>query len=101
MMDWEQKLAALNAISLFGATIKMRRPGNFYVSLSHVEIGNGHTLSSAGESGGSPELAVVATWDALTERLKDDEFIVLAATGTGRKHVRWNGFMWAELPTNS
>ena len=75
-LTWEQKLAALNALS--ECSLKMRKPGDWYVSQS-VEVkqteGDGVLVGSYG--GTTPQEAVEEHWNALTE----------------------DGFMWVDLTT--
>ena len=55
-MNWEQMFAAINALA--PASLKMREPGNWWVSQSGVEIGDGVTLVSPSGRGTDPESAV-------------------------------------------
>ncbi len=43
--QWEQKFAALQAISS-DISLRMRRPGNWYVSMRGVEVGGNGLLTS-------------------------------------------------------
>jgi hypothetical protein len=44
----------------------------------------------------TPEEAVNDDWRQLVEFLPNDRRIFIDNPG-GRKYVRWNGFMWAEV----
>ena len=93
-MTWEEKLAAIQA--LCETHIGMRAPGDWYVYAKHIEIGGNGMLESCTGNGNSPSAAVDAHWKKLTE-LSSGRYLVLNAM-TERKHFRWNGFMWSQLP---
>ena len=63
-MNWEQKLEALNALA--ECSLKMRDPGNWYVSQS-VEVKVGAMLVGRYGNGESPQEAVEDNWRQLTE----------------------------------
>lgn len=94
-MNWEQKLHALNALA--ECRLIMREPGDWYVS-QHTEVKKegDSVLQGKYGNGRSPEEAVINHWNELTGNPK--EFIVLEACPGSRRHVRWNGFMWVDLP---
>lgn len=93
-MNYEQMLHALKALG--ETSLKMREPGNWYLSQSGVEVSSGCMLESRYGNGKTPEEAVVDHWKRLTE-LGPREVIVLNATDYARrKAVVWNGFMWEE-----
>jgi hypothetical protein len=95
-VDYQEKFMALKAISS-SATLGMRRPGDWYVFMPHVEIGNGSTLTSPGGGAETPEAAIEEAWATYTWLLKPTEYLVLnAGYEDRRRHVRWNGFMWAD-----
>lgn len=96
-MTWEQKLAALNAI--VECTLKMRRPGDWYVEQS-VDIKDGSILRGEYGNGNSPETAVLDHWERLTN-IESPLYLVGREFFDGyvatRKVVRWNGFMWESV----
>ena len=94
-MDWEQKLMALKSLSP-GIALSMRKPGNWYVSASHIEISNGVTLCSPIESEATPEEAVNARWLRLTE-LQPGGCLVINAMNDKRRAIKWNGYMWEDV----
>jgi len=96
-MTWEQKFAALQALLDFkgDAALHSREPGDWYVTLPSVSIKEGGLLVSVGNSGATPQEAVEKTWTKLTS-LPNDHYIVASAC-SGRRAVRWNGFMWAPI----
>ncbi len=92
-MTWEQKLQAAQALS--ECSLKMREPGNWYVSQSGVERKEGGCLSSAGGcNGASPEVAVEEFWNWLIDHKYT---IILGAYTDTRRAVKWNGFMWKDV----
>jgi hypothetical protein len=96
-MTWEQKLQACQALTWSGDVgVKMRKPGNWYVSQPGVEIKDKFFLKGAYGNGISPEKAVEDHFHVLTE-LKDGECVKADYAGVTR-YVRWNGFMWADVP---
>jgi hypothetical protein len=92
-MTWEQKLAALKALA--DASLRMRAPGDWYVSHS-VNVTD-HPCMSRGfyGNGTTPEEAVNDHWRQLVDELGGGHY--LKVLGTPDKFYRWNGFMWAEF----
>lgn len=95
-MTWEEKLAALNALSdnVTGASLRMRKPGDWYVE-QNVEVKDGLILEGRYGNGATPEAAVLDHWENLT-KLKSHEYLVVG-WGKERKAYRWNGHMWATV----
>ena len=89
-MNWEQKLAALQAFA--DTSICMRKPGDWYVHMRAELKGDG-VLSSASGNGRTPEEAVEDHWRKVTA---PGAVIVRDAMNAARREVRWNGFMWAD-----
>ena len=80
-----------------GICVSARAPDDWYVHLPYVEIGGNGFLSGVGGSGKDPIDAITDTWFSLCS-LSHDKYIVLyAGDHAKRKHLRWNGFMWAEI----
>lgn len=73
-------------------SIRMREPGNWYVSQA-VEVREGGFLAGRYGNGLTPEAAVLDHWDKLT-MLAPMEYLVISAMGPNRQAVKWNGFMW-------
>lgn len=94
-MTWEQKLQAMNALEPVG--LHMRKPGDWYTRQGRVDLGGDGMLSTIGAGGATPEEAVESLWERMTT-LTPGMYIVVGAGSDDRKHVRWNGFMWEELP---
>lgn len=92
-MTWEQKLQAAQSIG--ECSLKMRVPGNWYVSQSGVERKEGGCLSSGGGcNGATPEVAVDEFWNWLSD---PKFYVVINAYGETRRTVKWNGFMWQDV----
>ena len=94
-MDWEQKLDALNA--LCGHQLIMRKPGNWYVE-ANKEAKDGSILRGAYGNGATPQEAVEDDWRQYVEELSIDQYIVIHAGRNTRREVRWNGYMWVDMP---
>lgn len=95
-MTWEQKFAALNALA--PAELKMRKPGDWYVSQpveTKERVDSGVLVGRYG-NGRTPIEAVEDHWNRLTNE-KPLAYLVVGAFGSSRKHVLWNGFMWQEM----
>ncbi len=94
-MDWNDQYDALAGL---GADICLRKDarGLWYLALRGVEIGGDGFLSSVGVHASTPESAVEKTWAQVTTA--NGGYVVLNAMSEGRRHVRWNGFMWTDLP---
>ena len=91
-LSYEEKFEAMNALA--DAVLKMRQPGDWYVD-HNVEIKNGSILTSVlAVAQPTPEAAIHAHWDRLTN-LKPGEYIVINASNKERRRaVTWNGYMW-------
>lgn len=88
---------ALKAIS-GEASIQMRRPRDWYVSLRGVEIGGNGMLAGVGGDGKTPDEAISDAWNKVTA-VEPPLFLVINATNElTRRHLRWNGFMWQDVP---
>lgn len=99
-MTWEQKIVALSALTsgAHGVTLWLKAPGSWIANATNVRVGNGATIGTRFGSGPTPEDAVENLWNEFTD-LKEQEYIVLNDTDSAkRRHLKWNGFMWAELP---
>lgn len=94
-MTWEEKIQALQAIA--ECTLRMRKPGNWYVSFNAGIGGDGFIRGDYG-NGKNPEEAVIAHWDIFTTNLPSDRYIIVNGNYKGEKRVRWNGFMWEDIP---
>lgn len=96
-MTWQQKAAALNALSELQLRIDVNN--QWFVHHVRVEIGDGHIRKSIAGRGCTPEEAINDQWrHNVTELDLNGKYLVVNAMGQNRRHVRWNGFMWQELP---
>lgn len=93
--SWQHKAAALNALSPI--QIHIRNVCDWFVNQS-VEIGGDGMLTGNYGNGDSPEDAVEDHWRKLVEDLPEDRYLVIRASREDRRHVRWNGYMWQDLP---
>jgi hypothetical protein len=94
-MNWEEKFAALCALT--ETSLKMREPGDWYVSASSRDVGGDGFLTGVYGNGRTPQEAVEDDWMQLAESLPSDRYIVLGGHRKSRKCVRWTGFMWVEV----
>ena len=101
-MDWQQKAEAL--ASLTELSIKFRERENrigsaepWYVS-QKIDIKDGGCLVGSYGNGNTPQEAIEDHWEVLTTKLNRDQYIVVRGLSDERKAVRWNGFMWADVP---
>ncbi len=94
-MTWEQKFAALKTLA--PAWLEMRKPGDWYVNARGRYIGGDGLLTGSYGNGRSPQAAVEDDWRQLVDMLPSDRFIVVT-NGGARRHFRWSGFMWTEVP---
>lgn len=94
-MDWQQKLAAIQAFA--GAArvaLRMRSPDDWYVDAGMSIGGNGMLEGSYG-FGPDPEAAVGSHWRIYSE-LPPARYAV-TGYGPNERRARWNGFMWETL----
>jgi len=92
-MKWEQKLQALQSLAI--TSIRMRSPGNWYVSHS-IEVKDGSLLKGTYGEGKNPQEAILNDWNLLTN-LREDQYLVINAMSKDRKAIKWNGFMWDKV----
>lgn len=94
-MDWQQKAEALNALAKI--EIRCRKARDWYVH-QNTEIKADGVLIGAYGNGETPEAAIEDHWRQLVDELSPDRYIVTHAYRDTRRAVRWNGFMWTEVP---
>jgi len=95
-MTWEEKFEAIKAIG--SACLRMRKPGDWYVSQPDVAVKVGAMLESRYGNGATPEAAVLDHWQQLTSIDLANEVVVLDAMRDTRRHVWWNGYRWVDQP---
>lgn len=93
--EMDRQFEALKSISR-DVTLNMRKPRDWWVHLSGVEIGGDGMLRTSSADGATPQEAVRNAWQRIT-RLEPGQYLVLNAAGPNRRQVRWNGFMWADV----
>jgi hypothetical protein len=97
---WEEKWLALKALSP-DISLRMREIGDWYVSHPGVEMKpskDSVILHGVAGGGPTPEAAVDDHW-RLVALEPPPAFIVLNAMHREqRRHMRWNGYMWVDLP---
>lgn len=94
MLNWEQKLSALQALT--DTALRMRGPGDWYISAERRSVGGDGFLTGTYGNGKTPQEAVEDDFRKLAEMLPSDKYIVVRKSG-GDKQFRWNGFMWQEV----
>jgi hypothetical protein len=105
-MDWQRKAAALNALAEI--KISIRTPGDWYV-LQSVNIREKNVMVGVCGNGKTPEEAIEDHWrQAVDDIIEDhwrqavddigDHYLVAREGGHPRRAVRWNGFMWEDVP---
>jgi hypothetical protein len=95
-MTWEEKFDAMNA--LVPCVLIMRKPGDWYVSAAGRNVaGDGFLRGIYGE-GTTPEVAVLNDWDLVVDALPDDCYLAIQRPGFEPREVRWNGYMWRDIP---
>lgn len=102
MMDFQQKaeaLAALTALSIKFREREHRIGGSepWYVS-QKVDVKEGSCLLGTYGNGNTPEEAIEDHWKVLVLDLPRDEYLIVNSGLENRRAVRWNGFMWADVP---
>lgn len=97
-MTWEQKFIALKALSPeMHLTTTLDR--EWVCAGKGLEESSDHSPVLAGVTGfgKTPEQAVENMW-LRVEQQPADSYFVLGAFRENRRHVKWNGFMWVEVP---
>jgi len=98
-MTWEEKLFAMQSLpgGSFKSLLSMSRPGLWKCMLP-AEIGGDGFLHCPSCTGLTPEAAVNEAWRTVLA-LPNDKFLVVTGRTCGdRRHYRWSGFVWVEVP---
>jgi hypothetical protein len=93
-MTWEQKLMALQVLT--DTSVRMRKPGDWYVSAVGRDIGGDGFLRGVYGNGKTPQGAVEDDWRQLVVALPADRYVHIERSGV-KKKFRWNDFMWKEV----
>lgn len=91
MMDWEQKLYALNKLTEH--SLIMRRPGDWWVCSELMERSITSLTGVWGE-GATPVEAVESHWFVFVTGLPSTSKIWVPNL---EAHYRWDEFMWKEI----
>ncbi len=75
----------------------MRKVDDWYIG-QQTEIGGDGMLIGKYGNGTTPEEAIENHWFKLVDDIEPAKYIVTCAMRDKRKHWRWNGYMWRELP---
>ena len=97
-MTWEEKFDAIQALD-WDASLKMRKPGDWYVLASICIAGDG-MLTSVGGNGFDPQTAVENWWRNYVTELKLPLYCQTTQDSKDIR-VRWNGYRWADVPLNN
>lgn len=97
-LTWEQKLFAIS--KLCDTSLKMRKPGDWYVSSVGIEVAGDGVLIGEYGNGTTPQEAVEEEWRKLVTDLPDGKYLRVHDYRHGEKprYVRWNGIWWREVP---
>jgi hypothetical protein len=90
-MTWEQKFEAINALS--DTSLRMRSPGDWYIDCRGREVGGDGFLTGMYGNGRTPEEAVNDDFEKMTT-VEYPKYIRIGDGNGGHIHVRWTGFMW-------
>jgi hypothetical protein len=97
-LNWQEKFAAVQVLG--EASLRMRKPGDWYVSqmVEVLETEDSSVLVGRYGNGSTPKEAVEDHFNTLTAEQPLHCVVVDAmSTRDVRRHVRWNGFMWVTL----
>jgi hypothetical protein len=97
-LSWEQKLQALQFLAEYpdNANVRMRKPGDWYCSVSGVEVKQKHCLVGQYGNGTTPQEAVENCFLVLTSITNDEVLVRNAMNAEKRTYFRWIGFMWKQ-----
>jgi len=90
-MNWEDKAERLQELGILN--IHMRYKGNWFCSISNVDIADGTFLIGKFGNGDSPISAIEDYWKVLTQ-LESGQYIVINALKRGRTVACWDGMGW-------
>lgn len=93
--DERQKLAVLQALGIVVIEETHDRRCRLRI-MPAVEIKDRDVLRGPWWTGKFPSECVDSAFAELTS-LPDGQYVVLDSMGPGRRGVRWNGFMWADV----
>lgn len=98
-MTWEQKFIALKALCPeMHLTTNLDQRWVCAGSRLEETSDSSHVLAGVTGFGSSPETAVENMWLRVEKQPADHYFVIGAYHGEKRRHVKWNGFMWIDVP---
>ena len=89
-LTWEQKYEILEA--LCPLTLKMRHPGNWYVSSSGRGVQEGSIIRYTYGEGETPQAAVEKDYVLYVSQRP---VVYVSRSAEKPNYYRWNGYMWA------
>ena len=96
-MNYEEKLAAIKLLNS-SASVKMRSPGDWYLSHSLRILTSSDTYKCPTTSSRGPQEAIEEAWDQLTDGLEDGE-VVHVKIKSEWVAIEWADGKWVE-PSN-
>jgi hypothetical protein len=92
-----QKACAMNALASISIQMDMAHGWFVKQSVEQKRKSDSSILEGICGRGETPDEALADHWDHLID-LPIGAFLVINAYDDRRRHVRWNGYMWADLP---
>lgn len=101
-MDWQQKAEALAGLTELAIHFREKQwliggPEPWYVQ-QKIDIREGGCLHGAYGNGYTPQEAIENHWKRLVDDLAADQYLIVRSSTDDRRAVRWNGFMWQDVP---
>jgi hypothetical protein len=95
-MGYEHKaLALMMLVGWNNFAVKIREDKTWYVELAYLERKDKGMLVSHTSASETPVEAIEAAWEWATS---PDYYLVVQALRNTRRAVKWNGFMWQDVP---
>jgi hypothetical protein len=101
-MDWQQKAEVLAGLAELSIKFREKewRIGAaepWYVNQG-IDVGGDGLLRGTYGNGHTPQEAIENHWRLLVTELPGGSYLVTRSPTDERRRVRWNGFMWADVP---
>lgn len=102
-MDWQEKAAALAGLTELAVCFREKQwriggPEPWYVQ-QRIYIKDDCVLRGVYGNGDTPQEAIEDHWKHLVTELPANQYLVICASDSERRRaVRWNGFMWQDVP---
>ena len=91
----EKALALMMLVGWQNFSLKIREDKTWYVELAHVDRHEGGLMSAHTSVSKSPEEAVEKAWEWATD---SQYHLVTNSLRENWRAVKWNGFMWQDVP---